>query len=32
MDYVISLWLDQMVLAGFTAARWYAAVAFVGMR
>ena len=26
-DYLINLWLDQMILAGFTAARWWAQVA-----
>lgn len=26
-DYLISLWLDQLTYAGFTAARWWANVA-----
>lgn len=26
-DYLISVWLDQMTLAGFTAARWWFSVA-----
>lgn len=26
LDYLINAWLDQMTLAGFTAARWWASV------
>lgn len=26
-DYLISAWLDQLMLAGFTSARWWAQVA-----
>lgn len=25
-DYLISMWLDQLTLAGFTSARWWAQV------
>lgn len=26
-DFIIDAWLDQMTLAGFTSARWWAVVA-----
>lgn len=27
IDAIVSYWLDQMVMCGFTSARWWAAIA-----